>query len=82
VKTYDDLLFNGDLKLIQTRITDFLIHMQGEQNLSPATVSYYFVAIRFFYKMNDVIAINWEKFQRYCLNLERWLMILERESPL
>ena len=64
VETYDDLLFNGDLKLIQTRITDFLIHLQGDQSLSPATVSYYFVAIRFFYNMNDVIAINWGKISK------------------
>jgi integrase len=38
--------------------------MQGEQNLSPATISYYFVAIRFFYKMNDVMTINWEKISK------------------
>lgn len=60
VENIDDLLFNGDTKRIQMMISDFLIHSQG-LGLSSATVSHYRTAVKFFYEMNDITALNWKK---------------------
>ena len=59
--SYDDLLYGGDIKQIQARIEDFLIHIQNpDYHIRPATVGYYLVSIRFFYTMNDIV-LNWKK---------------------
>jgi len=57
---YDSLLFDNDNKLIQSRITDFLIHIQAA-GLSSATVRQHVTALRFFYEMNDITTLNWRK---------------------
>jgi site-specific recombinase XerD len=59
----DELLFNGDIKLVQTRVSDFLIHAQS-QGLSSSTITGYLTTIRFFYEMNDVTSLNWKKIAR------------------
>ena len=58
---YDDLLYDGNIKQIQARIEDFLIHIQNpDYHIRPGTVGYYLVSIRFFYTMNDIV-LNWKK---------------------
>lgn len=59
----DDLLFNGNIAMIQARISDFLIHAQS-QGFSSATITGYLTAIKFFYEMNDVTSLNWKKIAR------------------
>ena len=60
--SYDDLLYNGNIKQIQERIEDFLIHIQNPDycKIRPGTVAFYLVSIRFFYTMNDIV-LNWKK---------------------
>src|SRR5262245_12032747 len=65
LESYDDLLFDGDCKLIQDRVETFLYHIGNPDNhLSSATVSHYLIAIKFFYTMNDILNINWRKVAR------------------
>lgn len=59
----DDLLFNGNTNLIQTRISDFLIHSQSE-GFSSSTVTGYLTSIKFFYEINDITTLNWKKIAR------------------
>jgi integrase len=59
----DELLFNGDIKLVQTRVSDFLIHAQS-QGFSSSTITGYLTTIKFFYEMNDVTSLNWKKIAR------------------
>jgi hypothetical protein len=59
----DDLLYNGDTKKIQTMISDFLIHIQG-QGFSSATVAHHRTTVKFFYEMNDITGLNWKKIAR------------------
>jgi integrase len=63
ITNIDDLLYNGDTKKIQTMISDFLIHIQG-QEFSSATVAHHRTTIKFFYEMNDVTGLNWKKIAR------------------
>lgn len=63
VENHDQLLYNGDIKLIQTRVTDFLIHEQAS-DLSSSIVTHYLSAIKLFYTMNDITNINWKKISR------------------
>jgi hypothetical protein len=60
--SYDDLLYDGNIKQIQERIEDFLIHIQNPDycKIRPGTVAFYLVSIRFFYTMNDIV-LNWKK---------------------
>jgi site-specific recombinase XerC len=60
VLNIDSLMYNGDTKKIQTMITDFLIHIQG-QGFSSATVAHHRTTVKFFYEMNDVTDLNWKK---------------------
>src|SRR5262245_8452741 len=61
VESYDDLLFNGDMKLIQDRLETFLYHIQNpEYHLSSSSVILSFRAIKFFYTMNDIL-LNWRR---------------------
>ncbi|HKG87160.1 MAG TPA: site-specific integrase [Nitrososphaeraceae archaeon] len=60
VESYDDLLFSNESKLIQSKITDFLIHLQV-LGLSSATVRQHITALKFFYVMNDITNLNWKK---------------------
>jgi integrase len=62
VDNYDSLLYDNDTKLIQTRIVDFLIHIQGE--MSTKTARYYALTMKFFYEMNDVTTLNWKKINK------------------
>jgi hypothetical protein len=59
----DNLLFNGNINMIQTRICDFLVHAQS-QGFSSATITSYLTTIKFFYEMNDVTSLNWKKIAR------------------
>lgn len=59
----DDLLYNGNTKKIQTMISDFLIHIQG-QGFSSATVAHHRTTVKFFYEMNDITGLNWKKIAR------------------
>ena len=52
--SYNGLLFDNDNKLIQSRITDFLIHIQAA-GLSSATVRQHVTALRFFYEMTILL---------------------------
>jgi integrase len=61
--SYDQLLYNGDTKLIQTRIVDYLIHVQAA-GLATSTVSSHQNTIKFFYVMNDVTTLNWRKISK------------------
>jgi len=59
----DNLFFNGNINMIQTRICDFLVHAQS-QGFSSATITGYLTTIKFFYEMNDVTSLNWKKIAR------------------
>ena len=63
ITNIDDLLYNGDTKKIQTMISDFLIHIQG-QGFSSATVAHHRTTVKFFYEMNDITGLNWKKIAR------------------
>ena len=61
---YDDLLYNEDTKLIQSRISDFLVHIQTSGLLSGITTRYYAYTLKFFYEMNDITSLNWRKINK------------------
>ena len=63
VESIDELLYNGDIKLIQERITDFLIHIQTE-GYSSATVSHCLTAVKMYYSYNDITSLNWVKMSK------------------
>ena len=57
---YEQLL-TGELKLIQSNIIEWLIHLKEVQNLSYASISLYCTALHHFYEMNDIAGLNWKK---------------------
>jgi integrase len=54
-------LLNGEPKLIQSNIIEWLIHLKEAQNLSYASISLYCTALHHFYDMNDITGLNWKK---------------------
>lgn len=70
VETYDDLLFGNDIKLIQSKIEDFLIHTQN-LGLSSSTLSGLRNTIRYFYEMNDITNLNWRKISKVMSEYKR-----------
>lgn len=63
VKDYDSLLFGNDSRIIQSHVTDFLIHLQG-LDLSSGTVANHRTGLKSFYEMNDVTNLNWRKISK------------------
>ena len=70
METYDDLLFGNDIKLIQSKIEDFLIHTQN-LGLSSSTLSGLRNTIRYFYEMNDITNLNWRKISKVMSEYKR-----------
>ena len=46
-------------------ITDFLIYLKKERNVSPSTINITFSAIKRFYKSNRVAALDWDQLAYY-----------------
>lgn len=64
VTTCDELL-QGEHKLIQSRIIDWLIYLREKKKLSAASVTAYCAALRHFYDMSDISDINWKKIRSF-----------------
>jgi integrase len=66
VKThdYDALLFDDNVKVIQSHIVDFIICCKNVRELSPAAIDMYTAAIKKFYVQNDIL-LNWKKINSY-----------------
>jgi len=60
----DQLLFNGDTKVIQSFVSHYLIHLRSTKGFAPFTVTYHAAAPKFFYTMNDVTSLNWKKISK------------------
>ena len=58
-------LLDGDPKLIQSNIIEWLIHLKEVQNLSYASISLYCTALHHFYDMNDIAGLNWKKISSF-----------------
>ena len=58
-------LLEGEPKLIQSNIIEWLIHLKEVQNLSSASISLYCTALRHFYDMNDITGLNWKKISSF-----------------
>jgi integrase len=57
----DRLLFNGDIKAIQSTVSQYLIHLYTTKGFASSTVLFHATTLKFFYTMNDVTSLNWKK---------------------
>lgn len=62
---YDSLFFDYDVKVIQSRIIDFIIYCKNTRGLSPAAINLYTAALKKWYIQNDILTINWAKVNSY-----------------
>jgi integrase len=57
-------LLQGDPRLIQSQIIDYVIHPREELNLSSSTINNRVAAVKKFYETND-IELKWRKIKSY-----------------
>jgi hypothetical protein len=58
-------LLRGDLRLIQTQLIDYTIHLREELKLSASTINSRLSAIKKFYDNND-IELKWKRSEQQC----------------
>lgn len=57
-------LLQGDTKIIQSNIIDYILQLKDVRRLASATVATRVSALKHFYKMNDII-LNWDKISSF-----------------
>jgi integrase len=76
---YDVLLewiISRDKKSLESAVIDYILYLKEDKKLAPYSVSTYLNPIRHFFKMNDIVTVNWgkvKKFQgkKYCRTQDR-----------
>jgi integrase len=76
---YDVLLewiISRDKKSLESAVIDYILYLKEDKKLAPYSVSTYLNPIRHFFKMNDIVSVNWgkvNKFQgkKYCRTQDR-----------
>jgi hypothetical protein len=61
---YCDQLLEGDPRLIQSQLIDYVIYLRQEKKVAARTISTNLAAIRKFYDTNDV-ELKWKKIKMY-----------------
>ena len=59
-----DQLLEGDPRIIQSQLIDYVIYMRQEKKIAANTVATNMAAIRRFYDTND-IELKWKKIKMY-----------------
>ena len=76
---YDVLLewiISRDKKSLESAVIDYILYLKEDKKLAPYSISTYLNPIRHFFKMNDIVSVNWgkvNKFQgkKYCRTQDR-----------
>ncbi len=63
-------LLQGETKVIQSSIIDYILHLKETKKLSSQSLAVYSAALKHFYNMNDII-LNWKKINRFIGELIR-----------
>jgi integrase len=52
-------------KLLESDLIEYILHLKDIKKLSPNSVSAYLNPIRHFFKMNDILTVNWHKVNKF-----------------
>jgi integrase len=65
---YDVLLewiISRDKKSLESTVIDYILYLKEDKKLAPYSVSTYLNPIRHFFKMNDIVTVNWGKVKKF-----------------
>jgi integrase len=65
---YDSLLEwlnSRDKKLLESHLIDYVLYLKESKKLSPNSMGVCLNPIRHFFKMNDILAVNWHKINKF-----------------
>jgi integrase len=54
-----------DKKQLESKIIDYILYLKGNKKLAPHTITSYLNPIKHFFRMNDILNVNWDKINKF-----------------